>query len=219
MANRKTVETETDFILLGSKITLDGDCSYEIKRHLLLGRKAMTNLDSIIKSRDITLPKMIYLVKAILFPVVTYGCESWTIKKAELMLSNCGAGKDSWSPLDCKKIKPVNPNRNEPWIFIGMTDAEAPILCLPDAKNWLIGKDPDAGKDWGQEEKGATEDEISGWHHQLNGHEFEQTLGDGKGQGSLACCSPWSPKELDTTEQLNNKNFYVQSKRADCGTG
>ena len=112
------------------------------------------------------------------------------------------------SPLDCKEIKAVNPKGNKFWIFIGRTDAEAeaPILCLPDAKNWLIRKDPDAGKDWKQEEKGTTEDEMLGWHHQLNGHEFEQAPGDGDGQGSLACCIPWGRKELDMTEWLNNKS-------------
>ena len=95
-------------------------------------------------------------------------------------------------PLDCKEIKPVNPKGNQPWIFIGKTDAKAetPILWPPDAKNWLIGKDPDAGKDWRQEKKGKTEDEMAGWHHQLDGHEFEQALGVGDGQGSLVCCRP-----------------------------
>ena len=92
--------------------------------------------------------------------------------------------------LDCKETKPVNPKRNQPWIFTGRTDAEAPILWPPDAKNWLIGKVPHAGKDWGQKEKGATEDEIVGWHHQPNGHELGQTLGDSEGQRRLACCSP-----------------------------
>ena len=103
------------------------------------------------------------------------------------------------SPWDCKKINLVNPKGNQSWIFIGRTDAvaEAPILWSPDVKNWLFGKDPDAGKDWMQE-KGATENEIVGWHHQLNGHEFEQIPGDGEGQGSLVCCSPWSCKESDT---------------------
>ena len=109
------------------------------------------------------------------------------------------------SPLDNKKIKIVNPKGNQPWIFTGRTDAkaEAPTLWPPDVKNWLLGKDPDAGKDWRQE-KGITEDKMIGWHHQLDGHEFEQTLGDSERQGSLMCCSPWSHKELDTTEQLNN---------------
>ena len=108
------------------------------------------------------------------------------------------------SPLDCKDIQPVHPKGNQSWIFIGRTDAEAevPILWLPDVKNWLIGKDPDAGKDWKQEEKGTTEDKMVGWHHWLHGHEFEQALGVGDGQGSLVCYSPWGCKELDTIEWL-----------------
>ena len=109
------------------------------------------------------------------------------------------------SPLDCKEIQLVHPKGNRSWIFIGMTDAEdeTPILWPPDAKNWLIRKEPDAGKDWRQEEKGTTEDEMVGWHHWLNGHEFEQALGVGDGQGSPTCCSPWGHKELDRTEWLN----------------
>ena len=107
------------------------------------------------------------------------------------------------SPLDCKEIKPANPKGNQSWIFIGRTDAKAPILWPPDMKNGLIGKDPDAGKDWRQENKGMTEDEMVGWHHWLNGHELEQALGAGDGQGRLACCSPRGCKELDTTERLN----------------
>ena len=107
------------------------------------------------------------------------------------MLLNCGAEEDSWESLDCKEIKPVNLKGNQPWKFTGRTDAEAPILWPPDAKSQLIGKVPDGGKDWGQEEKVVAEDEMVGWHHQLDGHEFEQTLGDGEGRGNLACCSPW----------------------------
>ena len=105
-----------------------------------------------------------------------------------------GVEKTLKSPLDSKVIKPVSPKGNQPWIFIGRTDAETecPVLWPPDLKSQLIGKDPDAGKDWGQDEKGVTEDEMVGWHHWLNGHEFKQTLGDGEGQGSLAGCSPWS---------------------------
>ena len=97
------------------------------------------------------------------------------------------------SPLDCKEIQPVNRRGNQSWIFMGRTDVEAktPIVWLPDVKNWVIGKDPDAGKDWRQEEKGMTEDKMVGWHHRLNGHEFEQALGDAEGKGSLVCCSPW----------------------------
>ena len=111
------------------------------------------------------------------------------------------------SPLDCKEIHPVNPKGNQPWTFTGRTVAEALILWPPDAKSWLTGKDPDSGKDWGQEEEKVTEDEMIGWHHRLNGHEFEQTLGDSEGQGNLACCSPWGCKESDTTYQLNNNNW------------
>ena len=109
------------------------------------------------------------------------------------------------SSLDCKEIKPVNPKGNQSWIFIGRNDAEAetPILWPPDVENWLTGKDPDAGKDWGPEKKGMTEDEMVGQHYWLNGREFEQALGVADGQGSLVCCHPWGCKELDTTEQQN----------------
>ena len=121
------------------------------------------------------------------------------------MLLNCSVEKTLKSPLDCKEIKPVNPKGNQPWIFIGRTDAEAeaPILWPPDAKSWLIRKDPDAGKDWRQQEKGMTEYDNVGWHHRLDGHEFEQALRVGDGQGSLKCCSPRGCKESDTTEWLN----------------
>ena len=312
------METVTDFIFLGSRITADGDCSHEIKRHLLLGRKAMSNQSSMLKSKDITLPTKVCLVKAMVFPVFMYGCESWTIKKAErgridafelwcwrrflrilwtarrsnqsilkeispeyslegLMLKlklqyfgylthwkrtwcwerlkaggerddrdemvgwhhwlnghefeqSAGVGdgqgglaccspwgrKESntteqlnWTELDSKEIKPVSPKGNQPWIFIGRTDSEAKALKLqsPDANSWLTGKDPDAGKDWQQEEKEMREDEMVGWHHQFNGHEFEEIPGDSEGQGSLVCCNPWGRKESDTTDQLNNKVY------------
>ena len=181
---------ETLTIFLGSSITADSDCSHEIKRCLLLGKKAMTNLDSILKSRDISLPTKVRLVTAMVFPVVCmdvrvmYGCdhkEGWLPKKWcfwTVMLE-----KTLDSSLDCKEIKLVNPKKDQPRIFIGRTDAEAeaPILWPPDAKNWLIWKDPDAGKDWRQEEKGMTEDEMVGWHHWLNGYEFEQAPGGGYG--------------------------------------
>ena len=163
------METVTDFIFLGSKITADGDCSHEIKRHLLLRRKAMTNIDSILKSRGITLPVKAHLVKAMVFPVVMYRYESWTTKKAECQRIDSFRlwfwSKDSQESLHCKEMKPVNPKGNQPWIFIGRTDAEGPIPWLPVMKSLLIGKDHDAGKDWGQEEKGATEDKMVGWHH------------------------------------------------------
>ena len=113
------------------------------------------------------------------------------------------------SPLDSKEIKSVNLKGNQSWILIGRTDAEAKaaILRPPDVKNWLIGKDPDAGKDWQQEEKGTTEDEMVGWHHRLDGHEFEQALGDSEEQGNLECCSPGSHEELDMTQQMNNSKW------------
>ena len=113
------------------------------------------------------------------------------------------------SPVDSKEIKPVNPKGNQPWILIEMTDAEAPILWLPDVNNWLPGKEPDAGKDWRQKEKRMTEDELVGWHHRFNGHEPGQPLGGGEGQGSLVCCSPWGRKESDMTWRLNNNNNYI----------
>ena len=194
-------------IFWGSKITAGGDCSQEIKRHLLLGREAMTNLNSVLKSRDFTLQTEFCLVKAVVFPVVMYGCESWNIKKAGhwriYAFDPTMVLKTLEGPLDCKEIQPVHPKGDESWEFIGRTavETETPVLCPPDAKNWLIWKDPDAGKDWGQEEKGMTEDEMVGWYHWLNGHGFGWTPGVGDGQGSLACCSSWGLKESDTTER------------------
>ena len=168
----------------------------------------MNNLDSILKRRDITLQTKICLVKGMVFPVVMYGCESWTKKKAEhwrIDAFKLWCWRRLESSLNSKEIKPVNPKGNQSWIFIGRTDAEAetPILWLSDAKSWLILKDPDAGKDWGQEEKGMTEDEMAGWHHRLNGHESEWTLGVCDRQGGLACCGSWGRKESDTAEWLN----------------
>ena len=169
----------------------------------------MTNLNSILKSRDITVLTKVRLVKAMVFPVVMYGCESWTIKKAECRRIDAF---ELWSwrrlwrvPWTVRRIKPVYPKGNQSWIFTGRIDAEAetPILCPPDAKNYLIWKDPDAGKNWRWKEKGTTEDEIVGWHHGPDGREFEQALGVGDGQGSLACCSLWGRKESDMTELLN----------------
>ena len=124
------------------------------------------------------------------------------------MLSNCGVEKTLESPLYSKEIKPVSDKGNQPWIFIERTDAkvEAPVLWPPDVKNWLTGKNPDAGKDWKQKEKGATEDEMIGWHHRLHGHEFEQTPGSSEGQGCQSCCTPLDYKESDTTEQLNSNS-------------
>ena len=182
------METVRDFILGGSKITEDGDCSHEIKRCILLGRKTMTNLDRVLKSRDITFSSS-HVWMWELDRKEDWVPENWCFWTVVLE-------KTLESPLECKEIKPVNSKGNQSWILFGRTDAktEAPIPWPPDAKRWLTGKDPDAGKDWGQEEKGATEDKMVGWHHQLNGHEFEQAPGDREGQGSLECCSPWGRK-------------------------
>ena len=192
----------------GSKITADGDCSHEIKRCLLLGRKVMTNLDSIFKSRDITLPTKVRLVKAMVFPVVMYGCQCWTVKKAERQRIDAF---ELWcwrrleSPLDCKEIQPVYSKRDQFWVFFGRNDAKAetPVLWPPHVKSWLIGKDSDAGRDWGQEKKGTTEDEMAAWRHRLDGCESEWTLGVGDGHRGLVCCNSWGRKESDTTEWLN----------------
>ena len=136
----ETVETVSDFLFRGSKITADGDCSHEIKRHLLLGRKVMTNLDSIFKSRDITLPTKVRLVKAMVFPVVMYGCESWTVKKAEFRRINAfevWCWRRLLSPLDCREIQPIHSEGDQPWDFFGRNDAKAetPVLWPPHAKS------------------------------------------------------------------------------------
>ena len=168
----------------------------------------MTNLDSILKSRDITFPTKVHLVRAMVFPVVMYGCEldykeSWAAKNR--CFQTVVLEKTLESPLDCKEIHPIHPKGDQSWILIRRTDAETetPVLWPPDVKNWLFGKDPDAGKDWRWEEKGMTEDEMVGWHHRLNRHGFGWTPGVGDGQGSLGCCSPWGHKESDMTERLN----------------
>ena len=176
----ETVRGNFSFFL-SSKITIDGDYSHEIKRRLLLGRQAMTNLDSILKSRDITLPTKVHLV--IDDHLVIYVFSSTHVWMWELDYKESWALKNwcFWTvvlkktlegPLDSKKIQPVHSKGNQSWIFTGRTDAEAetPILWPPDVKNWLLRKDPDAGKAWGQEEKGTTEDEMVGWHHRLNVH-------------------------------------------------
>ena len=190
---------------LGSKITtVDGDCSHEIAAPW---KKSYDQPRQNIKKQDITLLTKVHLVKAMVYScghvwMWELDCEegwapkNWCFWTAVLTLE---------SPLDCKDIQPVHPKGNHSWIFTGRTDAKAetPIVWPPDAKNWLIGEDPDAENDWRQEEKGTTEDEMVGWHHRLYGHEFEHALGVGDGQGSLACRSPWGCKELDMTEQLN----------------
>ena len=200
----ETRETVADFILGGSKITADGDCSHEIKRCLLRGRKIMTNLDNIFK----------YFVNK--GPSSQgYGFSSGHVWMWELDYKESWAPKNwcFWtvmlktleSPLDCKEIQPVHSEGDQSWVFTGRTDVEAetPILWPPHVKSWLIWKDPDAGKDWGQEENGMTENEMVGWHHRLDGHGFGWTPGVGDGQGGLACCGSWGRKESDMTEWLN----------------
>ena len=190
------------------KITADGDCSHEIKRRLLPGRKVMTNLDSIFKSRDITLPTKVHLVKGIVFPVVMYGCESWTVKKAErrrIDAFELWCWRRIWRvPWIAKRsnkfiLKEISPEYSLEGLMLRLKLQYFGQL-MRRADSW---KDPDAGKDWRQEEKGTTEDSMVGWHHWLSGHEFEEAPGVGDGQGGLVCCSPWSHKELDTTERLS----------------
>ena len=168
----ETMETVTDFIFLGSKIT----AAMKL-RHLLLGIKAMINLNSILKNRDISLLTKAHIVKSYSFSNSHVWMweldhkEDWKLKSWCFWIVELG--KTLEHPLDSKEIQPVNPKGNQHWMFIGRTDAEAPILWTHDVKNWVTGKNSDAGKDWRQEEKGTTEDEMVGWHHQLNGHEFE----------------------------------------------
>jgi len=173
------METVEDCIFLGSKITADGDCSHEIKRYLFLGRKAMTNLESILKNRDITLPTKVCQVKALVFPVVIYGCESWTIKKTEHRRIDAFELR-CWRRL---LRVPWTARRSNQWILKEISpeySLEGLMLKLKlqyfvhlMQKNWLVGKDPGAGKDWRWEEKGTAEDKIIGWHHQYDGHDFE----------------------------------------------
>ena len=204
------METVADFIFLGSKITVDSDCSHESKRCFLL-RNAMTNLDRVLKSRDNTLPTKVHNSQS-------YGFSSSHIPMGELDHKEGWVPKNwcFWtvvlvknvaSPLDCKEIKAVNPKGNQPWTLVGRTDteAEAPILWPPDEKSRLIAKDSDAGKDWGQKEKRATEDEMVGWHHwfQLvmpsNSVSLSKLREIVKNREDWCCCSPWGCEESDTT--------------------
>ena len=192
------------FHFLVSKINADSDCSHEIKRCLLFGRKTMTKLDSALKSRHHFASKVPYSQS------YDFSCSHvwmWELNHKEGWVPKNWCfwtvvlDKTLESPLDSKEMKAVSPKGNQPWIFIGRTDAEAeaPVLWLPDAKSPQTRKNPDAGKDWGREEKEATEDEMVGWHHRLNGHESEQTLGDSNGLRSLACCSSRGCKKSDMT--------------------
>ena len=150
------LETVTDYLFLGSKITTDGNCSHEIKRLMLLGRKIMTNLDGKWKRREVPFLTKVHIVKSMVFPVVKCRCESWTIKKAKHWIIDAFQlwwWRNLESPLDCKELKPVIPKGNQPWIFLGRTEVEAPILWPVDAKSQLTGKDSDAWKNWRQKEK------------------------------------------------------------------
>ena len=209
------METVTNFLFLDSKIAADGDCSHEIKRCLLLGRIAMSNLGRMKKLRYYFTDKGLYsqsydFSSSHVWMWKLDHKESWALKN--WYFSTVVLEKTLESFLDCKEIKPVNPKGNQSLIFIGRTDteAEAPLFQPLDTKYWFLRKDPDAGKDWRQEEKGLIEDEIVGCYHWLDGHEFEQALGVGDGQGGLACCSPRGHKESYTTEPLNwtDKHLY-----------
>ena len=178
----------------------------------VMWRKVMTNLDSILKSRNISLPTKVHLVKAMAFPVVMYGCESWNIKKAEnWCFWTVVLEKTLETPLDRKEIQPVHPKGDQSRVFIGRTDVEAetPIFWPPDAKlaasigQLQLATSIPPHWNWGQEEKGTTEDEMVGWHHWLNGHGFGWTPRVGDGQEGLACCSSWGREESDMTEWLN----------------
>ena len=204
----ETMETVADFIFEGSKITADGDWSHKLKRCLFLGRKAMTNLNSLLKKQRHHFANKGPSSQG-------YGFSSSHVWMSELDYKETWAPKNwcLWtvllektleSPLDCKEIKPVNPKGSQPWIFTGRTEAETPILWTPDAKNCLLRKDPDAGKDWRQEEKEMTQDKMVEWHHRLDGLSKLRELGmDRDGQGSWVCCSLWGRKVLDMTERLN----------------
>ena len=181
----------------------------------------MTNLDSRLKSRDLILPTMVHLIKAMVFPVAKNGCESWTIKKAECQRIDAF---ESWCWRTLLRI-PWTARRSNQSIGISPEYSSEGLMLklklqyfghLMRRVDSFIGKDPDAGKHWGQEKKGVTEDEMVGWYHWLNGHEFEQTPGDGEGQGSLMCCRPWGRKESDVTEWLN-KDSGVACGILSCG--
>ena len=192
--------------LLGSKITADGDCSQEIKRCLLLGRKVMADLDRVLKSKDITLPTKVHLVQAMVFPVVMYGCESWTVKKAECQRTDAF---ELWYWRRLLRV-PWTARRSNQSILKEISPGcslEGLMLKLQYFGHLMQRVDSlektDAERHWGQEKKGMTEDEMAGWHHQLDGPESGYTPGVGDGQGGLTCCDSLGHKESDMTEWLN----------------
>ena len=213
------METVTDFLVLGSKITVDSDCSHAIKRHLLLGRKAITNLDSILKKQ-----RHYFAHKGL--SGQRYGFSNGHVWMWELDHKEGWALKNwcFWtvvlekaleSPLDCKEIKPTNPQGNQSWMFIGRTNAEAPTLWPPEANNWLLRcrETPDAGKDWRQEKKGMMEDEMVGWHRWLDGHEFEQTPGLVMYREAWRAAVHGVSKSRTRLSDWTELIFYTMSKR------
>ena len=197
----------SDFTFLGSKITADGDCNHEIKRRLLLGRKIMTNLDSILKSKDITLPTKVHLVKAMVFPVVMYGCESWTVKKAERQKIDAfelwcwRLLRVPWTARTSNQsILKISPGCSLEGLMLKLKLQHSGHLMQ---RVELLEKTLMLGGIGGRRRRGRQEDEMAGWHHWLNAHEFEWTLGVSDGQGGLVCCDSWGLKESDTTERLN----------------
>ena len=207
------METVTDFIFLGSKITADSDGSRKIKRSLILGRKGDDTRKRVKKQRYHFADKWTYS-QSWVFPVVMDRCEldhkeGWVLKN--WCFQTVVLKTTLESNLISKEIQPVNPKGNQSWLFIWRTEAE--VLWPPNTKSQLIGKDPDDRKDWEQEEKGSTEDELVEWHHQLNGHEYEQSLGDNEGQGSLICCSAWGRRVgHDLGTEQYKKQCYCSHK-------
>ena len=212
MANRRGNNGNRD---LSSKITADGDCSHEIKTFDPWKKSYDQPRQHIKKQRRYFTDKGLSSQSYVFSSSHVW---MWELDNKEIWMLNNWCfwtvvlEKTLESPLGCKEIKPVHPQRNQSWIFIGRTDAEAEALILwpPDAKNWLIGKDPDAGKDWRQKEKGMTEDEMVGWHQQLDGHEFEQAPGVGDGQGGLACCSVWGHNQTWLNDWTELKHKTIQ---------
>ena len=207
----------TDFIFSGLQSPSDGDCSHEIKRRLLLGRKVMTNLDSIFKSRDITLPTKVHLVKAMVFPVVMYGCESWSVKKAERRRIDAF---ELWCWRRLLRVPWTARRSNQSILKETSPGCSLEGLMLKLKLQYFghlmqrvdsLEKTLMLGGIRGQEEKRTTEDEMTGWHHQLDTHEFGWTPGIGDGQGSLACCDSWGHKESDTTERLSWTELKIRS--------
>ena len=206
------------FYFLGLQITMGGDCSHNIKRCLLLGRRAMTNLDNVLRNRDIILLTKVHIVKAMFFSLVMYRCESWTMKKAEPQItdvSNYGDGEDSWESLGHQGNQ-INQSYRKSTMNIHWKDwcwSWSSNTLATRCKELTHWKRPLWWKYWGQEEKGLTEDEMVGWHHQLNEHEFEETPGDSKRWGSFACYSPWGHKSwtLVTDWSTTTDEPYIYS--------